>query len=129
MKGRPSGSQCHTGAPDIPLLGFEQRSAKRLEFRIGINLGEVILERDRTYGNSVNVAARLQALAQPGGIYVSGSIYDQVRDKLSFGYDFLGEQQLKNIEKPVRPGSEGRSTPQPSSARVRIVADQSLPAS
>jgi adenylate cyclase len=75
---------------------------KRLEFRIGINLGEVLLERDGIYGDSVNVAARLQALAEPGGIYVSGSVYDQVRDKLSFGYAFLGEQRLKNIEKPVR---------------------------
>jgi adenylate cyclase len=75
---------------------------KRLEFRIGINLGEVILERDGIYGDSVNVAARLQALAEPGGICVSGSIYDQVRDKLPFGYAFLGEQLLKNIEKPVR---------------------------
>jgi adenylate cyclase len=75
---------------------------KRLEFRIGINLGEVILERDGIYGDSVNVAARLQAVAEPGGICVSGSIYDQVRDKLPFGYAFLGEQRLKNIEKPVR---------------------------
>jgi adenylate cyclase len=75
---------------------------KRLEFRIGVNLGEVILERDGIYGDSVNVAARLQALAEPGGICVSGSVYDQVRDKLPFGYAFLGEQRLKNIEKPVR---------------------------
>jgi adenylate cyclase len=75
---------------------------KRLEFRIGINLGEVILECDGIYGDSVNVAARLQALAEPGGICVSGSVYDQVRDKLPFGYAFMGEQRLKNIEKPVR---------------------------
>jgi adenylate cyclase len=75
---------------------------RRLEFRMGINLGEVILERDGIYGDSVNVAARLQALAEPGGICVSGSVYDQVRGKLPFRYAFLGEQRLKNIEKPVR---------------------------
>jgi adenylate cyclase len=80
----------------------ELPQGKRLEFRIGINLGDVIVERDGIYGDSVNVAARLQALAQPGGIYVSGSIYDQIKGKLPFGYDSLGEQRLKNIEEPVR---------------------------
>jgi adenylate cyclase len=76
--------------------------SKRLEFRIGINLGDVIVERDGIYGDGVNVAARLQALADPGGILVSGGIYDQIKTKLPFGYDFLGAQRVKNIAEPVR---------------------------
>jgi TolB-like protein/class 3 adenylate cyclase/Flp pilus assembly protein TadD len=75
---------------------------RRLEFRIGINLGDVMVEGDDLFGDGVNVAARLQALAEPGGIYVSGGIYDQVRGKLPFGADFLGEQTVKNIAEPVR---------------------------
>jgi adenylate cyclase len=75
---------------------------RRLEFRIGINLGDVMVEGDDLFGDGVNVAARLQALAEPGGIYVSGGIYDQIRGKLPFGADFLGEQTVKNIAEPVR---------------------------
>jgi TolB-like protein/class 3 adenylate cyclase len=75
---------------------------RRLEFRIGINLGDVIVEGDDLFGDGVNVAARLQALADPGGVYVSGGIYDQIKGKLPFGYEFLGEQQVKNIVEPVR---------------------------
>jgi TolB-like protein/class 3 adenylate cyclase/Tfp pilus assembly protein PilF len=74
----------------------------RLEFRIGINLGDVIVDGDDLYGDGVNIAARLQALADPGGILVSGGIYDQIKTKLPFGYDFLGEQRVKNIVEPVR---------------------------
>jgi class 3 adenylate cyclase/pimeloyl-ACP methyl ester carboxylesterase len=75
---------------------------RRLEFRVGINLGDVIVEGEDIYGDGVNVAARIQALAVPGGVYVSGGVYDQVRGKLPVGYDFLGEQRVKNIEEPVR---------------------------
>jgi adenylate cyclase len=75
---------------------------RRLEFRIGINLGDVMVEGDDLFGDGVNVAARLQALAEPGGIYVSGGIYDQIKGKLPFGADFLGEQTVKNIVEPVR---------------------------
>ena len=75
---------------------------RRLEFRIGINLGDVMVEGDDLFGDGVNVAARLQALAEPGGIYVSGGIYDQIKGKLPFGADFLGEQAVKNIAEPVR---------------------------
>ena len=75
---------------------------RRMEFRIGINLGDVIEEGDRIYGDGVNVAARLEALADPGGICVSGTVYDQIGKKLPFGYEYLGEQTVKNIEKPVR---------------------------
>ena len=75
---------------------------RRLEFRIGINLGDVMVEGDDLFGDGVNVAARLQALAEPGGIYVSGGIYDQIKGKLPVGADFLGEQTVKNIAEPVR---------------------------
>ena len=72
-----------------------------LEFRIGINLGDVIVEGQDLYGEGVNVAARLQTLAEPGGIVISGSVHDQVRGKLSVGFAFAGPQQLKNIPDPV----------------------------
>ena len=75
---------------------------RRLEFRIGINLGDVVVEGADLYGDGVNVAARLQALADPGGVFVSGGIYDQIKTKLPFGYDFLGAQRVKNIAEPVR---------------------------
>lgn len=75
---------------------------RRLEFRIGINLGDVVVEGTDLFGDGVNVAARLQALADPGGVFVSGGIYDQIKTKLPFGYDFLGAQRVKNIVEPVR---------------------------
>ena len=75
---------------------------KRITFRVGINLGDVIVEEDDIYGDGVNVAARLEALAEPGGVCVSRMVRDQVRDKLDFSFDDLGEQQVKNIARPVR---------------------------
>ena len=76
---------------------------RRMLFRIGINLGDVIEQEDGTiYGDGVNVAARLQALADPGGICVSGTAFDQVEGKLPLAFKFIGEQQVKNIPKPVR---------------------------
>ncbi len=74
---------------------------RRIEFRIGINLGDVIIEQEDIYGDGVNVAARLEALAEPGGIYVSRVVHDQVRDKVDFGFEDLGQQQVKNIARPV----------------------------
>jgi adenylate cyclase len=74
---------------------------RRMEFRIGINLGDVIDEEDRIYGDGVNVAARLEALADPGGICVSKTAFDQIETKLPLGYEYLGEQSVKNIPKPV----------------------------
>ena len=76
--------------------------ARRMEFRIGINLGDVIVEEDRLYGDGVNIAARLESLADGGGICISGTVYDQVETKLAFRYDSMGEQAVKNIAKPVR---------------------------
>ena len=74
----------------------------RLTFRIGINLGDVIVEGDDIHGDGVNIADRLQGLAEPGGIAISGTAYDQVQDKLAVGYADLGEQQVKSIAKPIR---------------------------
>jgi adenylate cyclase len=77
--------------------------AERLiEFRIGINLGDIIIDKRDIYGDGVNVAARLEALAEPGGICVSRVVRDQVRDKLGFAFEDMGEQQVKNIARPIR---------------------------
>jgi adenylate cyclase len=75
---------------------------KRIEFRVGINLGDVIVESEDIFGDGVNVAARLEALAEPGGICVSRVVRDQVRDRVDFVFEDLGEQQVKNIARPVR---------------------------
>jgi adenylate cyclase len=75
---------------------------KRIDFRIGVNLGDVIVEEHDIFGDGVNVAARLEALAEPGEICVSRVARDQVRDKVAFGFVDLGEQQVKNIARPVR---------------------------
>ena len=75
---------------------------RRMEFRIGINLGDVVEEGDTIYGDGVNVAARIESLAEAGGICISGIVYDQIEKKLSLTYEYLGEQTVKNIEKPVR---------------------------
>jgi adenylate cyclase len=74
---------------------------RRMQFRMGINLGDVIEEQDRIYGDGVNIAARLEALADPGGICISKTAFDQVESKLPMGYQFLGEQKVKNIAKPI----------------------------
>ena len=75
---------------------------RRMELRIGINLGDVVVEREEIYGDGVNIAARLQALAEAGGICISGTVYDQVETKLALTYEYLGAQTVKNIAKPVR---------------------------
>jgi len=74
----------------------------KMEFRIGIHLGDVIWEEGRIYGDGVNIAARIEGLAEPGGICISRTTYDSVKDKLPFGYEYLGEQSVKNIAEPVR---------------------------
>src|SRR5437667_309216 len=74
----------------------------RIELRIGINLGDVIVEGDDLYGDGVNIAARIEALADAGGVLVSNTVHDHVRDRLPFVFEDLGEQQVKNIARPVR---------------------------
>src|SRR5438874_2104036 len=74
----------------------------RIELRIGINLGDVIVEDDDLYGDGVNIAARIEALADAGGVFVSNTVHDHVRDRLPFVFEDRGEQQVKNIARPVR---------------------------
>ena len=74
---------------------------RRMEFRIGINLGDVVEEGDHIYGDGVNIAARIESLAEAGGISISRSVYDQVKGKLDFNYEYMGEHNVKNIEDPV----------------------------
>jgi len=75
---------------------------RRMEYRIGINLGDVMVEGESIYGDGVNIAARLESLANAGGICISGTAFDQVEGKLGLGYEYLGQQTVKNITKPVR---------------------------
>jgi adenylate cyclase len=75
---------------------------RKMEFRIGINIGDVIQDGDRIYGDGVNVAARIESLADPGGICISRTAYDQVKSKINIDYEYLGEYEVKNIKEPVR---------------------------
>ena len=76
--------------------------SRQVKFRIGVNLGDVMVHNSDLLGDGVNVAARLQGAAAPGGVCISGSVYDQIRNKLSLGFESLGEQRFKNIPQPVR---------------------------
>ena len=87
---------------ELRIRNAELPEDRRMEFRIGVNLGDVIDEEERIYGDGVNVAARVESLAEAGGICVSGTAFDQIEDKLPLGYEYLGEQSVKNISKPVR---------------------------
>jgi adenylate cyclase len=84
------------------LANHPQSADTRIDFRIGVNLGDIIIDEGDIFGDGVNVAARLEALAEPGGICVSRVVRDQVRDKMDVAFDDLGEQQVKNIARPVR---------------------------
>src|SRR5260370_14151033 len=76
---------------------------KRIRFRVGINLGDVIVDDKDLYGDAVNIAARLENLADPGGICISGAMHDQLRDRLALAFEDMREQSVKNIARPVRP--------------------------
>jgi len=91
---------------------------RQMWFRIGVNLGDVVVDNDDLFGDGVNVAARLQALADPGGILISGTVFDHVKNKLSVGFDSLGAKAVKNIPAHVpvyrvvlEPGQEGLAPP------------------
>ena len=86
---------------DLERRNAELPEARRMQFRIGVNLGDVMVEEGNLFGDGVNIAARLQSLAPPGGVCVSDSIYQQIRNKLPFGYEHLGELSFKNIAEPV----------------------------
>jgi class 3 adenylate cyclase len=75
---------------------------RRMDFRIGINLGDVIHKEERIYGDGVNVAARIESLADPGGICISRGVFDQVKKKVRQGFEYMGEHTVKNISEPVR---------------------------
>jgi class 3 adenylate cyclase len=115
--------------PEVP----EER---RIRFRIGINLGDVIAEEHDIFGDGANVAARLEALAEPGGICVSRVVRDQVRDKLGISFEDLGEKQVKNIARPVRAyrvldlGASARASPQnlcvPDKATIAVLPFDNL---
>jgi len=92
---------------------------RRMEFRIGINLGDVVVDGERIYGDGVNIAARMEALAEGGGICISGIVFDQVKGKVSVNFEDLGPQQVKNIAEPIRAyravlssGTESAKAPQ-----------------
>jgi adenylate cyclase len=94
--------QCAVAAQkEIQARNLELPETRRMQFRIGINLGDVIEEEDRLYGDGVNIAARLESLAEPGGICVSKTAFDHIETKLPLNYEYLGEQTVKNIVKPV----------------------------
>src|ERR1700758_4567114 len=90
---------------------------RQMEFRIGVNLGDVIVDGEQIYGDGVNVAARLESLAEPDGICISGNVHEQGRDKLALSYEDSGEQEVKNIARPVR---VFRVLPEPGAAAPRI---------
>jgi len=86
---------------EINARNTELPENRKMQFRIGINLGDVIQEEERIYGDGVNIAARLEGLSEPGGICISKTAFDQIESKLPYGYEFLGDQPVKNIAKPV----------------------------
>jgi len=92
---------------------------RKMEFRIGINLGDVIEEGERIYGDGVNIAARVEGLAEPGGICISGTVYEHIKDKLALWEEFLGEHTVKNIKEPVRV-YRVRMEPGPEAPKVSI---------
>src|SRR5512136_1103000 len=94
--------QCSVAAQnEFKIRNAELPENRRMVFRIGVNLGDVIEEEGRIYGDGVNIAARLESLADPGGICISKTAFDHIESKLPLGYQFLGEQTVKNIAKPV----------------------------
>lgn len=85
----------------LVLRNAEEPLLPPMQFRIGINIGDVMIDGNDIYGEGVNIAARLESLAEPGGICISGSVFEQVRRKLDIGFDFIGTPEIKNIAEPV----------------------------
>ena len=86
---------------ELRVRNAELPENRRMEFRIGINLGDVVEEGERIYGDGVNITARVEGLAEGGGICISGTVYDSIKNKLSLGYESMGEHTVKNIKEPV----------------------------
>jgi adenylate cyclase len=87
---------------ELRVRNAELPENRRMQFRIGINLGDVVEEGERIYGDGVNIAARVEGLAEGGGICISGTVYDSIKNKLSLSYESMGEHTVKNITEPVR---------------------------
>jgi adenylate cyclase len=87
---------------ELKTRNAELPHSRRMEFRMGINVGDVVVEGEKLYGDGVNIAARLEGLAEPGGVCIAGTVHDQIENKLALNYEYLGEQTVKNIAKPVR---------------------------
>ncbi|MBL7205725.1 MAG: tetratricopeptide repeat protein [Desulfobacteraceae bacterium] len=103
---------------ELRVRNAELSENRRMEFRIGINLGDVVQEEERIYGDGINIAARVEGLAEGGGICISGTVYDSIKNKLSLSYESLGEHTVKNITEPVRVyrmrvGPEAAARPRP----------------
>jgi adenylate cyclase len=101
---------------ELKARNAELPADRQMHYRIGINVGDVVVEGERIYGDGVNIAARLEGLAEPGGICISGTVHDHIENKLALGYEYIGEQAVKNIIKPVRVyrvQREPRPAPQP----------------
>jgi len=116
---------------DVSAWNSDIPQSERIEFRIGINLGDVVVEDDDIYGDGVNIAARLEGLADPGGICISGTVFDHVKTKLDVGFESLGAQRVKNLSEPVRTfrvlldgftQSKNRGAPTKAAWRRRIAA-------
>ncbi len=80
----------------------ELEPERRMDFRIGINLGDVVTEGEQIFGDGVNIAARVQSLADPGGVCISGTVHEHIKNKLPLGYVSMGDQTVKNINEPIR---------------------------
>ena len=87
---------------DLAELNDKLPDNRKMQFRIGVNLGDVIDEEERIYGDGVNIAARVESLSDAGGICISHSAYDQIKNKLKFGFEYIGEHEVKNIREPVK---------------------------
>src|SRR5262249_45871402 len=87
---------------ELKLRNAELPAHRRMEFRIGVNLGDVMVDGEQIYGDGVNIAARAQTLADAGGICISGTVHEHIKNKLALRYEDLGEQEVKNIAEPVR---------------------------
>jgi TolB-like protein len=116
--------QFQTGIKDLTIAEAQER---RIAFRVGVNIGDVIIEPHDIFGDGVNIAARLESIAEPGGICISSSAYDQVRGKVGVEFADLGEQNLKNIARPVRAYAVVRDGPSPATQVERAKQDPLSP--
>ena len=117
--------RCAVGVQrEMAALNAGVQAERRIDFRIGINLSDIIIDDNDIFGDGVNIAARLEGLAEPGGICVSRTVRDQVRDKLAIAFEDMGDQQVKNITRPVR---AYRAVLAERADRPSIVSETALP--